>query len=236
MIDRKGIIGFNTQITYGRAPELSPYQLRATRIYSDFSGVWRRYPPYRLPKVAAVVVETMTPIDFDEYNALRATIRERGTTRVWVVLIGTVGWAAAALATVGLAVPPIVTLIPLLVLATTFEITFALHTGVERIGRYIQVFFEDQAGGAAWEHRIMEFGRSGARRLSTDPLFVRGFLLGTLLNLLTVVVSGPLVIEWAVLGIAHALLAVRILMARREASGQRAADLARFRELKGGRT
>jgi mannose/fructose/N-acetylgalactosamine-specific phosphotransferase system component IIC len=78
----------------------------------------------------------------------------------------------------------------------------------------------------------MEFGRSGARRLSADPLFVRGFLLGTLLNLLTVVVSGPLVIEWAVLGIAHALLAVRILMARREASGQRAADLARFRELK----
>jgi hypothetical protein len=174
----------------------------------------------------------MTPLDFDEYNALRATIRERGTTRVWVVLIGTVGWAAVALATVGLAVPPIVTLIPLLVLATTFEIAFALHTGVERIGRYIQVFVEDQTEGAGWEHRIMEFGRSGGRRLSTDPLFVRSFLLGTLLNLVTVVVSGPYVIEWAVLGIAHALLAVRILLARREASGQRAADLARFRELK----
>jgi len=33
----------------------------------------------------------MTPTDFDEYNALRATIRERGTTRVWIVLIGTLG-------------------------------------------------------------------------------------------------------------------------------------------------
>jgi predicted membrane metal-binding protein len=174
----------------------------------------------------------MTPIDFDEYNALRATIRERGTTRVWIVLVGMVGWAAAALATVALAVPPIVTLIPLLVLGTTFEITFALHTGVERIGRYIQVFFEDQAGGAAWEHRIMAFGRPDSRRMATDPLFVRSFLLGTLLNLLTAVVSGPVVIEWAVLGSAHALLAIRILMARREASGQRAADLARFRELK----
>ena len=178
----------------------------------------------------------MTPIDFDEYNALRATIRERGTTRVWVVLVGIGTWAAAALATVALAVPPIVTLIPLLVLATTFEVTFALHTGVERIGRYIQVFFEDEAGGAAWEHRIMAFGRSGTRRISTDPLFVRSFLLGTLLNLLTAVVSGPVAIEWAVLGIAHALLAVRTLMARREASGQRAADLERFREIKDGRT
>jgi hypothetical protein len=175
----------------------------------------------------------MTPTDFDEYNALRATIRERGTTRMWIVLAGTIGWAIAALATVALAAPPIVTLIPLLVLTTTFEITFALHTGVERVGRYIQVFFEEPAGHAAWEHRIMEFGRSGARRLSTDPLFVRGFLIGVVLNLVTAIVSGPLAVEWAVLGISHALLAVRILAARREASGQRAADLARFREIKG---
>ena len=174
----------------------------------------------------------MTPSDFDEYNALRATIRERGTTRMWVVLAGTAAWAAVALVTVALAAAPILTLIPLLVLATAFEITFALHTGVERVGRYIQVFFEEPAGHGAWEHRIMEFGRSGARRLSTDPLFVRGFLIGVALNLATATVSGPVAVEWAVLGIAHALLAVRILASRREASGQRAADLARFREIK----
>ena len=173
----------------------------------------------------------MTRNDFDEYTALRATIRERGTTRVWVVLAGTMGWAAAALATVAVAAPPIVTLIPLLVLATTFDITFALHTGVERIGRYIQVFYEDPAGLAGWEHRIMEFGRSGVRRLSTDPLFVRGFLIGVVLNLVAAIVAGPVAVEWAVLGIAHALLTVRILVARREAAGQRAADLARFREI-----
>ena len=47
----------------------------------------------------------MTPTDFDEYNALRATIRERGTTRVWVVLIGTLGWAAVALASAAVAHP-----------------------------------------------------------------------------------------------------------------------------------
>jgi hypothetical protein len=174
----------------------------------------------------------MTPTDADEYKALRATIRERGTTRVWIVLVGTVAWAAAALTTAAVALPPLVTLIPLLVLATTFEITFALHTGVERVGRYIQVFFEEPTVNAAWEHRIMEFGRFGERRLSTDPLFARSFLIGVVLNLVTVLVSGPIAIEWAVLGVAHALLVVRILTARREAAGQRAADLARFQEIK----
>lgn len=174
----------------------------------------------------------MTPTDFDEYNALRATIRERGTTRVWIVLIGTLGWAAVALASAAVATPPLLTLVPLLVLATTFEITFALHTGVERVGRYIQVFYEESGGMSGWEHRIMEFGRSGRARVSTDPLFARGFLLGVVLNFVTALATGPIVIEWAVLGIAHALLAARILIARRQASGQRAADLARFKEIK----
>jgi hypothetical protein len=178
----------------------------------------------------------MTPTDSDEYIALRATIRERGTTRVWIVLVGTNAWAAAALAPAAVAQPPLVTLSPLLVLATTFEITFALHTGVERVGRYIQVFFEEPSGNAGWEHRIMEFGRSGKRRPSTDPLFARSFLIGVVLNLVTVLVSGPIAIEWAVLGVAHALLVVRILIARREAGGQRTADLARFQEIKERRT
>ena len=174
----------------------------------------------------------MTPTDFDEYNALRATIRERGTVRVWIVLVGTLGWAAVALTSAAAAAPPLLALIPLLVLATTFEITFALHTGVERVGRYIQVFYEEAGGKSGWEHRIMEFGRSGARRVSTDPLFARGFLLGVVLNLVTALATGPIAIEWAVLGIGHALLAARILIARKHAAGQRAADLARFKEIK----
>jgi hypothetical protein len=174
----------------------------------------------------------MTPPAFDEYNALRATIRERGTARAWIVLIGTIGWAAVALATTTVATAPLLTFIPLLVLATTFEIAFALHTGVERVGRYIQVFFEEPGGMAGWEHRIMEFGRTSTRRLSPDPLFVRSFLLGVVLNFVTALASGPIAIEWVVLGIAHALLAARILFARREAAGQRAADLARFKEIR----
>ena len=178
----------------------------------------------------------MTRTDFDEYNALRATIRERGTTRVWIVLVGTLGWAALVLASATLAAPPLLTLIPLLALATTFEIAFALHIGVERVGRYIQVFYEEPGGRAGWEHRIMDFGRSGKRPVATDPLFARGFLLGVVLNLVAGVATGPIASEWTVLGFAHALLAGRILIARRQAAGQRAADLARFEEIRKGRS
>ena len=110
----------------------------------------------------------------------------------------------------------------------------SMTAGID-LSQFFQVFFEEAGGMSGWEHRIMEFGRSGTKRVSTDPLFARGFLLGVLLNFVTALATGPLAIEWAVLGIAHALLAARILIARREASGQRAADLARFKEIRDGR-
>ena len=42
---------------------------------------------------------TLTPRELEEYRALRDTIRERGTTRVWIVLAGLVAWAGLVLAT-----------------------------------------------------------------------------------------------------------------------------------------
>ena len=84
----------------------------------------------------------MTVREQDEYSALRATIRERGTARVYVFTAGVAAWAAAAIATAALASTPVAALLPLLVLAAAFEGVFALHVGVERIGRYLQVFYE----------------------------------------------------------------------------------------------
>ena len=118
----------------------------------------------------------MTPREIEEYRALRETIRERGTTRVWVVLVGTTVWAAMATATAVYLPRAISTLAPLLILATTFEIVVALHVGVERIGRYIQVFFEGQDAG--WESRAMSFGRTFPQ-LGPDALFSLQFLLAT---------------------------------------------------------
>ena len=84
----------------------------------------------------------MTPRALEEFKALRDTVRSRGTARVWVFLAGLVGWGALTIATASLAALPVATFLPLLILAITFEAVFSLHVGVERIGRYIQVFLE----------------------------------------------------------------------------------------------
>src|SRR5262245_28415723 len=101
----------------------------------------------------------MTPRELEEYRALRATIRERGTARVYLVVGGLGAWAALVIATASLASLPVATLLPLLFLAGVFEAIFALHTGVERIGRYLQVFYEEPPE-RGWEHVAMAFGRA----------------------------------------------------------------------------
>jgi hypothetical protein len=165
----------------------------------------------------------------DEYTALRATIRERGTTRVWIVLAGISSWAVTALLAVALAPSPTATLMPLIVLATAFEITFALHIGVERIGRYLQVFYEGRAG---WEHRIMAFAQGARRLAATDALFSRYFALATALNVIPAVIASPIAVEWIVIGTGHALFLGRLVAARQAAARQRSEDLARFDQIK----
>src|SRR5579872_1434783 len=101
-----------------------------------------------------------------EYEALRATIRARGTARVWMFFVGLTAWSALTIATAALASAPVGALLPLLVLAAAFEGVLALHVGVERIGRYLQVFHDDQ-----WEQTSMMFGPPLAGT-GSDPLFV----------------------------------------------------------------
>src|SRR6266853_3662933 len=164
----------------------------------------------------------------EEYRSLRVTIAARGTARVWVFLVGIVAWAALITATAALAALPIATLLPLLVLVAAFEAVFSLHVGVERIGRYIQVFLEE---GHGWEHAAMAFGRP-LRGTRVDPLFTVCFLIATLLNFVPVLLAEPVAIELWVVGAVHLFVAIRILLGRRSATRQRAADLKRFLELK----
>jgi hypothetical protein len=174
----------------------------------------------------------MTPRELEEYSALRATIRERGTTRVWIVPAGLVAWAGLTIATAVLTVPPVMTLVPLLVLAATFETVFALHTGVERIGRYIQVFFE-APGECTWEHTAMAFGRNFPGG-GQDPLFAPYFATATVLNLLPAALAQPrpFAIEWVVVGLPHLLILAHLWRSRRRSAVQRAIDLERFEKLK----
>ena len=51
----------------------------------------------------------MTPRELEEYRALRATIRERGTARVWILIVGLLGWAGLVTAKAALAALPTAT-------------------------------------------------------------------------------------------------------------------------------
>ena len=186
----------------------------------------------------------MTSREQDEYIALRATIRARGTARVCVFAAGIVAWAAVTIAAAALAFSPVATLLPLLVLGSVFEAVFALHAGVERIGRYLQVFHEtpapdlpapavpqDLPAPVGWEHAAMAFGRpKGA--IGLDALFCVPFLLAALFNLAPALLLNPIPSELIFVGGAHALFALRLIVARHAAGQQRAIDLARFRQIR----
>jgi len=162
-----------------------------------------------------------------EFEALRATIRERGTVRM-ILLPVTFGlWAGAAIATTAVVALPIAALVPLMVLAAGFEAIYALHINVERIGRYLQVFHETDGG---WEHIAMTFGQRFPGR-GPDALFSNLFLIATALNYLPVALGGS-VPELVVAGLLHLLLAFHIGTARNRASKQRQQDLERFETIK----
>ena len=116
-----------------------------------------------------------------EFEALRATIRERGSVRGCAVLVGLALWAVLLVAVRASHVDGFVTLAPLLVLAAGFEVSFLIHTGVERVGRYLQVFYEEAEGSRGWETIAMEYGTRFPGGL--DPLFARLFSLSAVIGL-----------------------------------------------------
>ena len=169
----------------------------------------------------------MTLREQEEYTALRATIRERGTTRVWVFTLGIAVWAALTLATFALALAPVSTVVPLLALASSFEGVLALHVGVERIGRYLLVFHDD-----TWEQTAGSFGRP-AGAVAVDPLFTAPYIVAAVLTFLPVMTTpDPIRQELIVVLAGQAAFIARVLVARTACARQRDVDTARLRELK----
>lgn len=187
-----------------------------------------------------------------EYLVLRRTIAQRGALRPILLVAGIGVWALVLTAVVAWLPYPVAAAIPLLVIAATFEAIRPLHFGAERIGRYVQVFYEEAgeppphgANAASsgprpdrplrdtpsWERVAMSFGTvPGA---GGHPLFVPIFVLTTLTNYLAVIVPGPLPIELAALAVPHLALIAWLVAADRAMKRQRALELARMRDLAG---
>jgi hypothetical protein len=152
------------------------------------------------------------------------------------MLAGTGIWAAL-LTTVLVGLPyPVAAAIPLLVLVVTFEVIRPLHFGAERIGRYLQVFYEEQGetrrplrDTPAWEGVAMSFGPVPG--VGGHPLFVPAFVLACVVNYLAVLLPQPVALEMSVMAIPHLAFIAWLFAAHRAMRNQRAIELTRLREL-----
>ena len=142
-----------------------------------------------------------------------------------------IGWAALTLVSLLFSGLPFASLVTLAVLAAGFEAIHALHVGVERVGRYLQVFYENGGDGPRWETTAMAVGPSLPGG-GIDPLFSFLFVGAALLNIMSALLPQPTPVELGVLGLIHAAFIFRVVRARGAAARQRAVELESYRALR----
>ena len=127
---------------------------------------------------------------------------------------------------------PVAPVLSLVVLVGGFEAIHALHVGAERIGRYLQVYYEGAPEGPQWETTAMTVGPALPGG-GVDPLFSVVFVGTTLINLASalMVLAQPTWEELSVLGAVHAAFVFRVIRARVAAARQRAVELESFKAL-----
>jgi hypothetical protein len=167
-----------------------------------------------------------------EYAVLRQTIATRGTARMVLFPVTMIAWAALALIVLTFTDAPMATLYPLAALVGGFEAIHALHVGVERIGRYLQVYYENLETGPRWEATVMAVGPALPGG-GIDPLFSVVFASATFINIIPALAMQPraTATELGVIGALHLTVAIRIVRARGAAARQRAVELETFRAI-----
>jgi hypothetical protein len=169
-----------------------------------------------------------------EFTVLRQTIATRGTVRMALLPVTFISWAAITSALLYLGSTPVAAALPLVglgVLVGGFEAIHALHVGVERIGRYLQVYYEAQHTSPKWETTAMSVGPALPGG-GIDPLFTVVFITVSLLNLTLAFGTVRTALDRGVIALLHALFWARVIRARGAAARQRAVDLETFRAIK----
>ena len=165
-----------------------------------------------------------------EFAVLRETIAARGTTRMVLLPLTFVGWAALTAALLLFGEIPIASLLSLAVLVAGFEAIHALHVGVERIGRYLQVCYEGDPDGPRWETTAMAVGPALPGG-GIDPLFSVVFICATVINLIPSALPRWTPLELGAVMLPHAVFIFRVIRARGAAARQRAVELESFKAL-----
>jgi hypothetical protein len=163
-----------------------------------------------------------------EFTVLRRTISARGTTRIVIVAVTVAVWAVLAVTLVLFSDLPLAALIPFMVLVAGFEAVHALHVAAERIGRYLQVSYEEGEDAPQWETAAMAVGPALPGG-GVDPLFSIVFAGAGVLNLAAALPVAPIWQEFVLLAVCHGGFLLRIVQSRRAAARQRAIELERFR-------
>jgi hypothetical protein len=176
--------------------------------------------------------QDFTALRQTEFTALRQTIATRGTVRIVLLPVTLIGWAVLTVILMLLGGLPVAAVASLAVLAAGFEAIHALHVGIERIGRYLQVFYEVREDGPRWETTAMAVGPALPGG-GIDPLFTALFLSAVVMNLIPAMLPQPTAVEIVVIGSLHVVFVVRIVRARIAAARQRAVELESFRALLG---
>ncbi len=166
-----------------------------------------------------------------EFRVLRETIATRGTVRMALLPLTMFGWAVIAGGILLVTELPFAGIFSLAVLVGGFEAIHALHVGVERIGRYLQVYYETGADGPLWESTAMRSG-PGLPGAGVDPLFTIVFVSATMANLVLVFIPEPTRLDLGVVAVLHIAFFVRLVRARGAAARQRAVDLETFRAIR----
>jgi hypothetical protein len=167
-----------------------------------------------------------------EFTALRRTIASRGTTRVVLLPVTLIGWAALACTLLFVSDLPIASLFSLAILVAGFEAIHALHVGVERIGRYVQVYYESTENGPQWETTAMGIGPALPGG-GVDPLFTVVFAGAAIINMIPALLPTPIELrEIGVISAVHVAFLVRLVRARGAAARQRAVELESYRAIK----
>ena len=169
-----------------------------------------------------------------EFIALRRTIASRGTARIILLPVTLIAWSALTCTLLFVSDLPIASLFSLAILVGGFEAIHALHVGVERIGRYVQVYYEASENGPQWETTAMAIGPALPGG-GVDPLFTIVFAASALINVIPALLPAPVdVREIGVIAALHAAFVVRLVRARGAAARQRAVELESYRAIKSG--